>query len=117
MKDRNWWRHLSELERRLYRELYKKSFYEFAKEFWNEADPQEFVNGNVVQIFCEVAQYYTKRWLPFHQEIEVDLKPYEKEGYKIIDVTGDKQNVCINIPPPSFKINDIFGFISNVDTY
>lgn len=99
MKDRNWWRNISELERRLYRELYKKSFYEFAKEFWNEADPQEFVNGNVVQIFCEVAQYYTKRWLPYHQEVEVDLTPYEKEGYKIIDVRGDKRNVCVNIPP------------------
>jgi len=103
MRDRFWWKKISELERRLYRELYKKSCYEFAKEFWNEADPQEFVNGNVVQIFCEVAQYYTKRWLPFYKEVEVDLEPYIKEGYKIIDVRGEKKNICINIPPRHSK--------------
>ena len=102
MKTRNWWKNLNELQRQLYRQLYKKSFYEFAKEFWNEADPQPFVDGKVVQIFCEIAQYFTRSWIGYN-EIEVNTTEYLNKGYNVVDVREGKKNVSIAVCPRHSK--------------
>ena len=108
-KDRNWWKNINELQRQLYRQLYKKSCYEFTKEFWNEADPQPFVDGVVVQIFCEIAQYFTRHWLEKFEEfnkpeVEAEIERYRNEGYTIIDVRKEKKkNVSVAIPPRHSK--------------
>lgn len=108
-KDRNWWRKINEAQRQLYRQLYKKSCYHFVQEFWNEADPQPFTDGVVVQIFCEMFQFFTRYWLPFYKELndpelERKIEEYRRNGYKIIDVRKEnKKNVSIAIPPRHSK--------------
>lgn len=104
---------LNKLQKTLYRQLYKKSFYEFVKSFWQEADPSPFIDGRVVQFFCECAQYMTKPWIGY-EDIDIKLPPISDE-IDIIDIRGDKKNLCINIPPPSHKDNDFFSFISSLD--
>lgn len=95
---------LSPMQRSLYRQLYKKSFYAFVKDFWQEADPVQFVDGKIVQFFCEVAQYMTKPWIGYN-EINIKL-PFARDDLDIIDVRSDKRNLNISIPPTSLKIND-----------
>lgn len=105
---------LNPMQRSLYRQLYKKSFYSFVKDFWQEADPSDFVNGKVVQFFCEVAQYMTKPWIGY-EEVHIDL-PSPSDDLDIIDVRGDKRNLCINIPPRHSK-SMIFSVLFPVWTW
>lgn len=100
MKD---YRNLSELQRLLYRELYKKDFYEFVKAFWECADPMPLIDGILIQIYCEVFQYLCRWWVPY-EEKDIDL-PTLTEDDELIDVTANPKihNCNINIPPSHSK--------------
>lgn len=92
---------MDRLTKLLYRELYRKSCYEFVKAFWSEADPAPFIDGKLVQFYCEAFQYKCRPWIPC--EI-VDVKlPVLKEDDVVIDVREDKQNLNINVPPRHSK--------------
>lgn len=94
---------LTPIQYKLYRHLYKKSFYDFAKDFWQEADPAKFVDGKLIQFYCEVFQYMCRGWVGYDElETEPILPPYN-EDINIIDVRNGKHNICINIPPRHSK--------------
>lgn len=105
------WRGYDELDRVLHRALYKKSFYAFARDFWNEADPQPFVDGWVVQFFCETFQYACRHWIGYSKpKIKV---PKISEEYDVLDVRQGKNNYNINIPPRHSK-SMIFNVLAGV---
>lgn len=92
---------MNRLTKLLYRELYRKSCYEFVKAFWSEADPAPFIDGKLVQFYCEAFQYKCRPWIPC--EI-IDAKlPQLKDDDVVIDVREDKQNLNINVPPRHSK--------------
>lgn len=92
---------MTELERLLRRELYRKSLYEFVKAFWSTADPAKFVDGILVQFYCETFQYMCRNWTDY---IAVDIAiPDFSEDVDIIDVRQNKQNININVPPRHTK--------------
>ena len=82
------------LEKTLYRELYRKSFYEFVKDFWSEADPSKLVDGKLIQLYCEIFQYLCKPWIGY-EEINVEL-PKLKEDDILIDIRGKKNKIIIH---------------------
>jgi hypothetical protein len=90
---------MTELQKLLHRQLYKKSFYDFVKDFWQEADPSKFVDGLLVKFYCEVFQYMCRRWVGYD---EVNINTNSLEG-KTIDVRQDKQHICIMVPPRHSK--------------
>ena len=97
------------IEKVLRRTLYRKSFYEFVKAFWNTADPSKFVDGWLIQYYCEVFQYMCKCWVGYDApKIEV---PKVDEETVIIDVRQNKQNLCLMVPPRHTKsmIFNVFG--------
>lgn len=99
----------SELERLLYRELYKKSFYDFVKAFWNTADPSKFIDGRLIKFYCEVFQYMCRQWIEYK---EIDIKvPKVKKDVDVIDVRQNKNNLCLMVPPRHTKsmIFNVFG--------
>lgn len=92
---------MSELERLLYRELYRKSLYEFVKAFWSTCDPAPFIDGLLVQFYCETFQYLCRRWVGY-DKVEIIIPEFD-EDVNIIDVRQNKQNVDINVPPRHTK--------------
>lgn len=92
---------MNKLEKLLYRELYRKSFYEFVKRFWKEADPAPLVDGKIIQFYCEVFQYMCKPWVGY-EPIQISL-PKISEDINIIDVRGTKTKLNINVPPRHSK--------------
>lgn len=98
-----------ELQRLLYKELYKKSFYDFVKDFWNTADPSKFVDGKLIKFYCEVFQYMCRQWVGY-DNIEINL-PKKTKDNEIIDVRQGKQNLCLMVPPRHTKsmIFNVFG--------
>lgn len=90
---------MTELEKLLYRQLYKKSFYDFVKDFWQTADPSKFIDGTLVRYYCEVFQYLCRRWVGY-EEVEIDTS---KLDGLIIDIRQDKQNLCLMVPPRHSK--------------
>lgn len=92
---------MTELQRLLYRELYKKSLYEFVKAFWNTADPSKFVDGQLVQFYCETFQYMCRKWVHC-DEPKINL-PEVNGDIDIIDVRQNKRNININVPPRHSK--------------
>lgn len=100
---------MTEVERLLYKELYRRSFYDFVKDFWNTADPSKFVDGKVVKIYCEIFQFYCKQWTGYNAP-EIDTSAIPKNA-KVIDVRNGKHNLCINVPPRHTKsmIFNVFG--------
>lgn len=102
---------MTELERLLHRELYKKSFYDFVKDFWHTCDPQKFVDGKLVQFYCELFQYKCRQWTE-DKNIDIDIKlPKKTDDIEIIDVRDKKKNLCLNVPPRHTKsmIFNVFG--------
>lgn len=90
------------LTKLLTRTLYQKSFYEFYKGFWNTADPHPYVDGDVVQFFCETFQFMCRKWVGYERPI-VDLSKCHK-GAKIIDIrNSDKDRLNLNMPPRHSK--------------
>lgn len=96
------WKNITELERQLYRQLYKKDFHEFVKAFWDTIEDRAFVDGVVVEYYCEMAQYLCRKWVPY-TPVEIEIPPYDPEETDVIDVRGDKKNICINICPRHSK--------------
>ena len=92
---------MTELQRLLYRELYKKSFYEFVKGFWSEVDPSSFIDGKLIQFYCETFQYMCKQWVPY-EEIHFTLPNFKKD-VNVVDVRSTKHNININVPPRHSK--------------
>lgn len=86
----------------LYRELYRKSFYEFVKAFWSEADPSKFVDGILIEYYCEVFQYMCRQWTGDKANKNIVL-PEIKEDEELIDIRGTKHNININVPPRHSK--------------
>lgn len=100
---------MTALEKALYRKLYRESFYDFVKDFWNTADPSKFVDGKLIQCYCEIFQYMCKDWVGYK---EVDIKlPTVSEDIEIIDVRQNKHNLCLMVPPRHTKsmIFNVFG--------
>lgn len=97
------------LQKLLYKELFRKSFYEFVKFFWTEADPSKFVDGKLIQFYCESFQYMCRRWVGY-KEIKIEL-PKKTDQIDIIDVREDKNRLNINMPPRHTKsmIFNVFG--------
>lgn len=94
------------LQRILHKQLYKKSFYEFLKAFWPAFEPVEFIDGKLIKFYCEVFQYFCKPWIGY-KEIKINV-PDASDELDVIDVRGDKQNLCLNVPPRHTK-SDIFN--------
>lgn len=90
---------MTQLDKLLYRRLYRLSFYDFVKDFWNEADPAEFVDGDLIQYYCEVFQYMSRMWVGY-EPVDVDYSHLEGE---VIDVREDKNNICLMVPPRHSK--------------
>ena len=100
---------MTSLQRLLYRELYRKSFYDFVKDFWNTADPSKFVDGRLIKCYCEIFQYMCKDWVGY-DEIEIAV-PEKTEDVEVIDVRQNKRNLCLMVPPRHTKsmIFNVFG--------
>lgn len=94
---------MTELQKLLYKELYRKSFYEFVKAFWNCADPSKFVDGVLVQYYCETFQYMCRDWISVDTpKLKITL-PEPSDDIDIIDVRQNKKNININVPPRHTK--------------
>ena len=89
-------RKLSPKMRLYYRTLFKKDFYSFAKYFWCEADPAPFVDGFLVQFYCEFFQYLCRPWIGYDGPWEEPVLPDIDEDTTIIDVRQNKQNAVIS---------------------
>lgn len=100
---------MTELQRLIYRELYKKSFYDFVKDFWSTADPSKFVDGKLIKCYCEIFQYMCKDWVGY-KEVHPVL-PEQTKDIEIIDVRQNKHNLCLMVPPRHTKsmIFNVFG--------
>lgn len=93
---------MTEFERLLRKTLYKKSLYEFVKAFWSECDPAPFVDGKLIQFYCETFQYKCRPWVDV-AKLPTIVLPKLKEGDVVIDVRQAKQNLNINVPPRHTK--------------
>lgn len=112
---------MTELEKRLRRELYRRSLYDFVKDFWNTCDSSKLVDGKLIKFYCEVFQYFTRAWT----SVEVsDVSPIIKDGkiyangkwyedFDLIDVRHGKKNLNLNVPPRHMK-SKIFNVIGPV---
>lgn len=96
------------LQRALHKQLYKKSFYDFVIAFWPTFEPVEFIDGKLIKFYCEVFQYFCKPWIGYNA-IKINV-PDASEDLEVIDVRGDKQNLCLNVPPRHTK-SDIFNVL------
>lgn len=100
---------MDNLTRLLYREMYRKSLYDFVRDFWNTCDPSKFIEGKLIKYYCEVFQYFCRKWIGYEEE-EIIL-PEVKEDEIIVDIRQGKQNLCLNVPPRHTKsmIFNVFG--------
>ena len=94
---------LSPKMRLYYKTLFQKDFYTFAQYFWCEADPATFVDGFLVQFYCEFFQYLCRHWIGYDGPWEEPSVPEVDESTQVIDVRQNKKNGCINIPPRHSK--------------
>lgn len=100
---------MNPIEKALLRTLYRKSFYEFVKAFWNVADPSKFIDGWLIQYYCEVFQYMCRGWIGYDAP-NIVLPDFD-DKIDLIDVRQDKQNLCLMVPPRHTKsmIFNVFG--------
>lgn len=98
------------LKKILYKELYRRSLYEFVKAFWNTCDPSKFIGGDLIEYYCEVFQYMCRNWTEDYTEANISL-PSLNDDIDIIDVRSSKHNLCLNVPPRHTKsmIFNVFG--------
>ena len=102
---------MDRITRILYKELYRRSLHDFVKDFWHTCDPSKFIDGQLIEYYCEVFEYFCRKWTGEKPVEEVDLSFVEKDDL-IVDIRqGDKQNLCINMPPRHTKtmIFDVMG--------
>lgn len=97
------------IERTLLRGIYKKSFYDFVKAFWHCADPSKFIDGKLIQLYCETFQYMCRHWVDY-EEKKINV-PKMDNNTDVIDVRQGKNNICIMVPPRHTKsmIFNVFG--------
>lgn len=100
---------MNNLQKQLYRTLYRKSFYDFVKDFWQYADPSKFIDGSLIQFYCEVFQYKCKPWIGY-EEIQIDV-PKMSDDIDVIDVRTNKSRLNINMPPRHSK-SKIFNVLA-----
>lgn len=93
---------MTELERLLYKELYKRDFYSFVKTFWSEADTSILVDGKLVKLYCEIFQYMCRQWTSSYDEKIIEIPKHTKDDI-IIDVRGSKHNLNLCVPPRHSK--------------
>lgn len=86
----------------LSKELYKKSLYEFVKDFWSECEPSKFIDGKLIQYYCEVFQYACREWIGY-DKINILNIPKQSKDINIIDIRSNTHNICINVPPRHTK--------------
>lgn len=92
---------MTEIAKRLYKELYRRSFYDFVKDFWSTCEPAKMIDGSVIKIYCEIFQYMCKDWMGY---TDVDINVPEKtDDCEIIDVRQNKHNLCLMVPPRHSK--------------
>ena len=92
---------MDKLTKLLYKELYRKSCYEFVKAFWSVVDPAPLIDGRLIQFYCEAFQYKCRPWIPC--KIADIALPKLKQDDVLIDVRENKQNLNINVPPRHSK--------------
>ena len=92
---------MDKLTKLLYKELYRKSCYEFVKAFWSVVDPAPLIDGRLIQFYCEAFQYKCRPWIPC--KIADITLPKLKQDDVLIDVRENKQNLNINVPPRHSK--------------
>lgn len=93
---------LLELQQKiLLKKLYKSSLYEFVKAFWSEADPDKYVDGALVQFYCECFQYFCRSWVKYEEKEIIIPKEYGERN--IVDVREGKRNLNLNVPPRHTK--------------
>lgn len=92
---------MTELERILRKELYKKSFYDFVVDFWHTCEPNKMIQGNIIKIYCEIFQYMCKDWIGYDNKI-INV-PKINEDQVLIDVRQNKHNLCLMVPPRHTK--------------
>lgn len=96
----------------LEKELYRKSLYEFVKGFWNTTDPAKFVDGVLIEYYCELFQYMCRVWVGYEEPVLQQKLPLKTDDIEIIDVRKqDKHNLCLMVPPrhTKSKIFNVFG--------
>lgn len=100
---------MTQLQRILYKQLCKKSLYEFVKLFWNECEPAKLIDGKLVQFYCETFQYMCRKWVGY-TEINVNV-PKITDTTNVIDIRSEKNKININVPPRHTKsmIFNVFG--------
>lgn len=98
-----------QVKKELIKLLYKKSFYEFVKDFWQYADPSKFVDSELIEYYCEVFQYMARSWWDY-KPVEINLEHLKG---KIIDVRENKQNLNLVVPPRHSK-SMIFNVLGGV---
>lgn len=104
---------LTPKQRLYYRILFQKDFYSFAKYFWCEADPSQFIDGFLPKFYCEFFQYMCRPWLEQEDPENEPEVPEPDENTVIIDVRQDKHNACVNVPPRHSK-SMIFNVLAGV---
>lgn len=92
---------MTHFEKLLRRELYKRSFYDFVKDFWNTCEPNKMIDGKIIKIYCEIFQYMCKDWVGY-DEIDIPL-PKLTDKQVLIDVRQGKRNLCLMVPPRHTK--------------
>lgn len=89
------------IQKVLRKELYKKSFYEFVKYFWDTFEPKKMIDGALIQFYCETFQYFCRKWVGY-KPVDIII-PEHGDDVEIIDVRGSKSNLNINVPPRHTK--------------
>lgn len=94
----------NELKTLIKRAIYKKSFYEFVKDFWKFADPSLFIDSPLIEYYCEVFQYMCRSWWNYVPVEHLDeyVKKLNKDD-DIIDVRQNKNNLNLCVPPRHSK--------------
>lgn len=101
------------------RELHRKSFYHFVKDFWETVEAVEFIESNLVRYLCDLFQFAIRHKLPADiKQFWISDKEYAKvvkavKGNKIDVRTSPKQHWNINMPPRHAKslILNIFASV------
>lgn len=93
---------MTEIEKLLFRTLYRKSFYEFYKGFWKQIDPHQYIDGDIVRFFCEVFQFMCRKWVGYNKPF-VDTSYFSKDA-EVVDIRDStKDRLCLNMPPRHSK--------------
>ena len=101
------------------RELHRKSFYHFVKDFWETVEPVEFIDSMLMQYLCDLFQFAIRYKLPKEAKKHwINDEEYKKiidniEGKTLEVRLNAKQHWNINMPPRHAKslILNIFASV------